>query len=265
MAGDISDLNSGECNVKKQSAQILNWTPSGKSVLWLLLSSILVVGSSVHAQLVNSVQNPLQIAVLHWYPANLTTHFQLQLSEICAVTSDGPNIWVAGCVENSQVNKVRASDGTVLGTFSVGRNPFALVFDGANIWSANSMDSTVTKLRASDGARLGTFATGVGPESLAFDGSNIWVANATSNNVTRLRASDGACINPCTFSVGFSPIGVAFDGANIWVANLGDGTVTRLRASDGACVGVCTFNAGDQPHRVVLTASTSGSQTLTPP
>jgi hypothetical protein len=37
--------------------------------------------------------------------------------------------------------------------------------------------SDVNKLRASDGALLGTYPVGSFPESVAFDGANIWVAN----------------------------------------------------------------------------------------
>jgi DNA-binding beta-propeller fold protein YncE len=52
-----------------------------------------------------------------------------------------------------------------------------VAFDGANIWVANRNSSNVTKLRASDGALSGTFTVGMGPGGVAFDGTNIWVAN----------------------------------------------------------------------------------------
>jgi len=44
------------------------------------------------------------------------------------------------------VTKLRASDGTVLGTFSVGSQPIGVAFDGANIWVANQLSNNVTKL-----------------------------------------------------------------------------------------------------------------------
>jgi DNA-binding beta-propeller fold protein YncE len=59
-------------------------------------------------------------------------------------------------------------------------------FDGANIWVTNSSGSTVSKVRASDGTVLGTFNVGSHPQGLAFDGVNIWVANLFSNTVTKL-------------------------------------------------------------------------------
>ncbi len=59
------------------------------------------------------------------------------------------------------------------------------------MWVANYGSNKVTKLRASDGTVLGTFAVGANPWGVAFDGVNIWVTNYGSNNVTKLRASDG--------------------------------------------------------------------------
>ena len=41
----------------------------------------------------SSTQNPLQIAILHWYNANLTTSFAVG-TEPVGVALDGANIWV---------------------------------------------------------------------------------------------------------------------------------------------------------------------------
>jgi DNA-binding beta-propeller fold protein YncE len=68
----------------------------------------------------------------------------------------------------------------------LGDNPGALAFDGANIWVANFTDGTVNKLLASTGALLGTFSVGAGPDGLAFDGANIWVANENSDTMGKL-------------------------------------------------------------------------------
>jgi hypothetical protein len=176
---------------------------------------------------------------------------------------DGANIWVT--TAESTVTKHRASDGTILATFSGGGidTPFSLAFDGANIWVANGGGLSVTKLRATDGSNLGTFSVGCGPRGLAYDGANIWVANACSNNVTKLRASDGATLG--IFNVGNNPYGVAFDGHSIWVANQDSNTVTKLRASDGALLG--TFTVGTTPVGVTfdgthIWTANSGSNTV---
>jgi DNA-binding beta-propeller fold protein YncE len=44
--------------------------------------------------------------------------------------------------------------------YPVGTVPFALAFDGANMWVANQGSNNVTKLLASTGAIVGTYAAG---------------------------------------------------------------------------------------------------------
>jgi DNA-binding beta-propeller fold protein YncE len=61
-----------------------------------------------------------------------------------------------------------------------------VAFDGANIWVANYFANNVTKLRASDGTNLGTFPVGDSPRAVAFDGANIWVVNYGSGTVSKL-------------------------------------------------------------------------------
>jgi len=185
--------------------------------------------------------------MLHWYPANQTTEFAVPTgpSDAMGLVFDGANVWVVN-VGTNQVTKLRASDGTNLGSFRVGNDPDAVAFDGSAIWVTNRVDNTVTKLQASNGVRLGTFAVGQHPWGIAFDGANIWVANEGSG-VTKLRASEG-----------FSNAGVAFDGANIWVANQDMGTITKLRASDGTNLGTfplfffCGGGFGSTPTAIVF-------------
>src|SRR5215469_16583507 len=57
-------------------------------------------------------------------------------------------------------------------TVSLGSRPLSLAFDGANIWAATH--SGVTKVRATDGTVLGSFSAGVFPSNIAYDGANIW-------------------------------------------------------------------------------------------
>src|SRR5215203_2799417 len=111
--------------------------------------------------------------------------------------------------------------------FAVGRNPDAIVFDGANIWVANQLGDSVMKLSPSDGSNLGTFPTGNKPVALAYDGENIWIANKFSNNVMKVRAGDGSLVD--TIKVGRSPEALLFDGNSVWVANGEDSSVTKLR------------------------------------
>ena len=78
-----------------------------------------------------------------------------------------------------------ASDGTNLGTFSVGSSPEGVVYNGTNIWIANSGGNILTKLGASNGANLGAFGVGASPRRLVFDGASVWVADRNVNAVSR--------------------------------------------------------------------------------
>jgi hypothetical protein len=95
-------------------------------------------------------QRFLKVALLKWYPANLTTSFKVGQNPY-GIAFDGANMWVTNNGDNT-VRKLRANDGATLGTFSVGVQPMGVALDGANIWVANSFDNTATKLRASDRA-----------------------------------------------------------------------------------------------------------------
>jgi len=192
--------------------------------------------------------NPLQVALLRWYPANLSGLQFAVGTNPGGIVFDGANIWVAIAATNT-VSELHASDGAMLGTFSVGGTyPYQLAYDGGNIWVTNLTSSSVSKLQASDGATLGTFNVGVNPSDIAFDGANIWVTNVDSNTVSELRASDGATLG--TFSVGVFPWGITFDGVNIWVTNRGDNTISKLRTSDGSVLG--TFNVGANPSYIAF-------------
>lgn len=73
---------------------------------------------------------------------------------------DGTNIWSCN-FNDATVTKLRASDGSVQGTFTVGY-PQSIAFDGVDLWVANSGENTVMKL-SQDGKKLGKFPVGVTP------------------------------------------------------------------------------------------------------
>jgi Cytochrome oxidase complex assembly protein 1 len=137
------------------------------------------------------------------------------------------------------VTKLSASNGAVVGTYPVATHPRYLAFDGTNIWISN--DNRVTKLLASNGEGVGSYDVGSRPRGLAFDGTNIWVVGS-NNSVNKLSAG-GEVVASCT--VGSDPSAVAFDGSNIWVVNHGSNTVTKLLASSGVVLG--TYGVGSGP------------------
>jgi hypothetical protein len=93
--------------------------------------------------------NPLQVALLRWYDADT------------------------------------AGNEFPVGRQTVSNGPQGIAFDGSSIWVSSFDDNSVTKVRASDGTNLGVFSVPGTPLSIAFDGANIWVTNAISNTVSR--------------------------------------------------------------------------------
>ncbi|MBI5863041.1 MAG: hypothetical protein HZB38_00740 [Planctomycetes bacterium] len=184
-------------------------------------------------------RTPQQIAQLRWYEGNQYPNrysFSGGTYGGEGIAFDGDHMWVTQSAFN-QLFKYRASDYTLVATYSTGADPVGVCCDGASIWVANSSSDTVTKRRANDGAVLGTFVVGDKPTEICFDGGNIWVVNELGDSISKLRASDGAVLG--TYPVGDSPRGICFDGAYIWVslpypANAG---VVKVRASDGAVIG----------------------------
>ncbi|HZS18529.1 MAG TPA: hypothetical protein VFA51_11420 [Candidatus Udaeobacter sp.] len=141
---------------------------------------------------------------------------------------DGANVWVTNNYYNT-VSKLRATDGELLGTFSVGHYPIGVTFDGSSIWVTSSGDDYITKLRASDGVFLGRARMGAAPSDVTFDGRHIWVANVDDGTATALGDYRGVIHR--TFRVGDAPQNILFDGTNIWVANFYSATVTKISPS----------------------------------
>jgi hypothetical protein len=67
----------------------------------------------------------------------------------------------------------------------VGAYPQGIAFDRTFIWAADYASSTVSKLRASDGSTVGTCSTPSYVYGIAFDGANIWIDNTTVNSVSK--------------------------------------------------------------------------------
>jgi DNA-binding beta-propeller fold protein YncE len=80
-------------------------------------------------------------------------------------------MWVAN-EGGHTVTELRASDGTVLGTFPGPNSPYGVAFDGTYIWVSG--DIAMMVLRASDGAQV--LYRNVQSEGVAFDGAHIWTA-----------------------------------------------------------------------------------------
>jgi YVTN family beta-propeller protein len=162
------------------------------------------------------------------------------------VVSDGRSVWVA--ISDNTIARLRASDGAILGTFAVGKDPRGVALEGDNIWVTDFGDNTVRKLRSSDGSALGLYHVGSRPNGIAFDGANIWVANSGSNDVMKLRPNDGVVL--ADVAVGASPYAIAFDGVNIWITNQRSDNVTKVDARTNAVLGA--FPVGAAPMGITF-------------
>ena len=143
------------------------------------------------------------------------------------IAFDGANIWVANFGDGT-VTKLRASDGTTLGTFKWAAPPMVSPLTGP-IFGWRVVADGVTKLRASDGLILGTFKVGGIPSGVAFDGANVWVASGGRDMLPSCGLRTAPTWERSMWAP--RPTGVAFDGANIWVTNLTGGD--RQQAVEG--------------------------------
>lgn len=157
---------------------------------------------------------------------------------------DGEHIWVARRGIGGGGTKIKATDGTVVGTFSTWSNTSRILYDEDGIiWTANNaQEGPVAKVRADDGQLVASYPAGAYPAGMALDDSSVWVANSEEGTVTRLAKSDGSLLG--TFTVGPKIFSIASDGQDVWVAQsvwvTQDGTskytgsaITRLSGDDG--------------------------------
>jgi len=124
-------------------------------------------------------------------------------------------------------------------TTGVGNGPWGIVFDGNNIWTANTGGSV--SIITPGTWSVTTVTTGFShPIGILFDGTNAWVTDQGDDTLKKLNA-DGSIAQSVT--VGSSPRFPVFDGHNVWVPNCFDSSLTVVRGSDGAVLK--TFSAGN--------------------
>jgi hypothetical protein len=132
---------------------------------------------------------------------------------------------------------------------NLGNQPIGIAFDGARIWTANSVGTSVSIV--TPGATIPWTVTTVtaggffAPTGMLYDGANIWVADEIGNTLLKLDAS-GAILQ--TVTVGSFPFHPGFDGGNIWMPNSGSASVSVVRASSGAVLQTLTGNGLSAPR-----------------
>ena len=201
-----------------------------------------------------SVANPLQAALLKWYPANLTGISVGVGTGPEGVAFDGADVWVANNGGDTVSEIADTTNGGVVHNVPVGSQPTAVAFDGSHVWVANYGDGTVSEINDTTiPTVINTVDVGSSPDALVFDGSHIWVANYGDDTVSEI--SDTATptvIN--TVTVGGNPDGLAFDGNNIWVANDSSATVSEIDDSASPSV-IGTVKVAKYPAGVAFDGS----------
>jgi len=117
-----------------------------------------------------------------------------------------------------------AQSTAALGLTTVGATPQLLASDGADLWVANSSDSSVSRVRASDGRLLETWTGVTNAFGVLAEMGRIFVTNQISSP-GQLYGIDPSQppgeVAVIANDLGGDPLGLAFDGARIWTANAG--------------------------------------------
>ena len=183
-----------------------------------------------------------------WTPQNalsigLTTLGQIP--ELCR--SDGADVWV-GIVLSNTVQRVRASDGKLLATWTGAAGAHGVLVAMGKIFVTG--ETTPGALYSIDPTQAAgavtTVASNLGnfPFAAAFDGSLIWTANQ-GGSVSIVTPGAATPWSVTTVSTGFSNLwGILYDGANVWVT---DNTTGKLLKLDGAGAILQTVTVGGHP------------------
>jgi len=187
-------------------------------------------------------QNPLQLALKAWYPANLSAVLgppNYTFSSPGGIVFDGSNIWVEHVVSGGpdKLDKIQVSDGKLVGTYTVGTagttaSPSA--FDGVNIWSPDHTQgsSTIYRTVAATGLPANPASCNLGsgqwPDSAAFDGQYMWVS---TNNGYVVKVNANNCTISCSANLGGRLYDLAYDGHSMWVTAVYSNEVFKLNSN----------------------------------
>jgi hypothetical protein len=162
------------------------------------------------------------------------------------IAFDGARIWTANDIETGSVSIVTLNPISVTTVSEGFFSPTGIIYDGTNIWVADTGDNKITKLDA-NGAIIQEVAVGINPFFPVFDGTNIWVPNINGNTVSVVRASTGTVIATLSGNGLNFPMSAAFDGERILVTNNGGNSVSLWKAADLTPIGFLATGANTFP------------------
>jgi hypothetical protein len=166
------------------------------------------------------------------------------------IAFDGARIWTVNGGPPGSVSIVTpgATIPWTVTTVTAGfASPFAMLYDGANVWVIDDAAGTLLKLNATGGI-LQTVTLGISPSRPSFDGANIWVPNYSSNSVSVVRASSGVVLATLTGNGLSTPHATAFDGQRVLVTNLQSNSVSLWKAADLTPIGTFLTGADTNPY-----------------
>jgi hypothetical protein len=152
----------------------------------------------------------------------------------------------AGTSKLYMVDPTQAPGAVTIAATGLGGEPFAMAFDGTNIWTTNLLGESVSIItpQPTTPYSVTTVSTGfTSPNGILFDGANIWVTDQGSGSAGSLFKLDAMGNIIQTVAVGDQPQLPGFDGTNIWVPNGGtqSNSITIVQAKTGNVV--ATINA----------------------
>lgn len=165
------------------------------------------------------------------------------------IVFDGANMWTQlDNSANGKISKVRASDGSILATYTppANKGPYSdcrsIAFDGTHIWFS---DQLANLWQISTNATLvNEFPYGIYPDpnitgvmlGPIYAGGLLWV-NDGQSFVLSINPATGALNQLIPLGSNLNPVSMASDGTNLWVCNDHDGSITIISLTSGIIVG----------------------------
>src|SRR5580765_3492557 len=118
----------------------------------------------------------------------------------------------------------------VTGKTSVGLGPQEVKSDGTDLWVPNFISNDVSRVRASDGSVLGTWTGAVGACGVLVARGRIYVSAFTNPGRSyRIDPSQPpGVVTTLSSTLGSLPLDITTDGQFIWTANYDGGSVSRV-------------------------------------
>ncbi len=138
-------------------------------------------------------------------------------------------------------------------TFEVGASPIGALWNGANLFVANSGDGTISVL-SGDGDSVRTIRTGGTPGWMAWDGRRLWVPDLGTEDdpSDSVNLFDTRGRKVATHTVGSQPYSLSYDADSklMWIALYGDNKVVSVDAEGEI---VTTVDTETNPNTVLWT------------